>query len=113
MQSVIFTLYTEGKAKGPFKRFQHLFQHAFNTLLNQMLGAFEQVIQHCWRRVESNLNPFKLSFNIHKTFHLFSKMLNGVEAVWTLRTFVKHLPNIRPTFVERMLVKWWNRLYGS
>ena len=30
-----------------FKQFQHLLQHAFNTLLNQMLGAFEQVAQHC------------------------------------------------------------------
>ena len=23
------------------------FQHAFNTLLNQIFGAFEQVVQHC------------------------------------------------------------------
>ena len=32
--------------KGPFKQFQHLLQLAFNTLLNQMFGAFEQVVQH-------------------------------------------------------------------
>ena len=48
---------------GPFKRFQHLLQHAFNTLLNQMFGAFEQVVQHCLKHkkcrklVESVLNP--------------------------------------------------------
>ena len=30
-----------------FKQFQHSVQHAFNTLFNQMLGAFEQVVQHC------------------------------------------------------------------
>ena len=29
------------------KPFQHLLQHAFNILLNQMSGAFEQVVQHC------------------------------------------------------------------
>ena len=34
-------------AKGPFKQFQHLLQHAFNILLNQMSGASEEVIQHC------------------------------------------------------------------
>ena len=33
--------------KARLKRFQHLLQHAFNTLLNQVLGAFEQVVQHC------------------------------------------------------------------
>ena len=32
--------------KGPFKQIQRLLQHAVNTLLNQMLGAFEQDIQH-------------------------------------------------------------------
>ena len=34
-------------SQGLFKRFQHLLQHGFNTLLNQMSGAFEQVVQHC------------------------------------------------------------------
>ena len=48
---------------GPFKRFQHLLQHVFNILLNQMLGAFEQVVQQCWKpkkNVESVLIEFKL-----------------------------------------------------
>ena len=35
----------------------------------------------CCKRFEPNLNRFKLSFNVHTTFPLFSKMLNGVEAV--------------------------------
>ena len=82
-----------------------------NILLSQMLGAFKQVVQHCWKRkkkllkacwkrVESNLNRFKLSFNIHTTFPLLSKMLNGVEAVWTLRS----------TFVQHPFNFCWNRL---
>ena len=60
-------------------------------LLNQMSGAFEQVVQHCRKGkkilkacrkcVESNLNWFKVSFNIDSTFSLFSKMLNGIETV--------------------------------
>ena len=119
------------------------------------------------------LTRFKLSFDIDSTFPLFLKMLNGVEALWTLwsaiventhaqirsqksiwRSFsgrerlvssckflaikfrekcwffcsrnvgtvwtasaqlrfcVQHLPNIRSTFVERKLVKCWNRLNG-
>ena len=101
-------------SKGLFKWFQHLLQHAFNTLLNQMFGVFEQVFQHCWKRkkmlkacwkhVESSLNRFKVSFNIDSIFPLFSKMLNG-----PFRWF-QHLLNIRPTFVERMLVKCWNHL---
>ena len=37
----------QDERKGPFKRFQHLLRHAFNTLLNQMSGAFEHVVQHC------------------------------------------------------------------
>ena len=88
-----------------------------------MSAAFQQAVQHCWRckkvlkacwkRVESNLNWLKLSLNIASTFLLFSKMLNGVEAVWTLHsTFVQHLPNIRSSFAERMLVRCWNRLNG-
>ena len=77
------------------------------------------VVEHCsncdicWKRVESNLNRFKLSFNIDSTFPLLSKMLNGFEAVWTLRsTLVQHLSNIHSTFVERVLLKCWNRLNG-
>ena len=91
--------------KGPFKRFQHLLQHAFNTLLNQVSGAFEQVVQHCskcknmwkarWKCVESNFNWFKLSFNIASTFLLFLKTLNGIETVWTLRS-----SNLCPTSVQ-------------
>ena len=42
------------------------------------------MLKGCWKRVESSLNGFKLSFNIDSTFPLFSKMLNGAEAVWTL-----------------------------
>ena len=44
------------------KRFQRLLQHAFNTLLNQMLGAFEQFVKYCYKGkecrklVESALN---------------------------------------------------------
>ena len=70
------------------------------------------MLKACWKRVESNLNWFKLSCNIDSTFLLFLKILNGVEAVWTLPEF-----NICPelaqhpfNFVERMLVKCWNRL---
>ena len=40
-------MYLYGKHKGPFKQFQHLLQHACNTLLNQMFGAFEEVVQDC------------------------------------------------------------------
>ena len=64
-----------------------------------------------WKRVESNLNLFKLTFNIDSSFPLLSKMLNGVETLSS--TFVQQLPNIcstRLTFVERMLRKCWNRL---
>ena len=59
--------------KGPFQRFQHLLQHAFNTLLNEMVGAFEQVVQHCWKRknVESLWKvcwiKFKIGLNFHST----------------------------------------------
>ena len=97
-------------SQGPFKRFQRLLQLAFNILLNQMFGAFDQVVQHCWKRkkcwklVESSLNRFKISFNIDSTFPMFSKMLNG------LFKWFQHLHNIRSTFVERMFVKCWNRL---
>ena len=36
--------------ESPFERFQHLLQHAFNTLLNQMSGGvFGQVVQHSWK----------------------------------------------------------------
>ena len=66
-------------------RFQHLFQRVFNTLLNQMFCAFEQVVQHCWKhkkmlkacwkRVESRLNRFKFSFNIDSTFPLSSRVV--------------------------------------
>ena len=67
------------------------------------------MLKACWKRVGSNLNRFKLLFHLHTTFPLFSKMLNGVEAVWTFRpTFVQYLPNIRSTFVGWMLVKCWN-----
>ena len=45
--NAIFAMLLCQSTKGPFKRFQHLLQHAFNTLLNQMSGAFEQVVQHC------------------------------------------------------------------
>ena len=41
------TWFVVSLSKAPFERFQHLLRHAFNTLLNQMLGAFEQVVQHC------------------------------------------------------------------
>ena len=75
-------------------------------LLNQMSGAFEQVVQHCWKRVESNLNWFKLLFNFDRTFSLFLKMLNGVETVWTLRS-----SNIRSTFVDQMLGKSFKRVF--
>ena len=34
-------------SKGPFKRFQHLLQHAFNTVVEPIAGAFGQVAQHC------------------------------------------------------------------
>ena len=37
------------------------------------------MLRACWKRVESSLNWFKLSFNIDSTFPLFSKMLNGVQ----------------------------------
>ena len=102
-------------SKGLFEGFQHLLQHAFNTLLNLMFGAFEQVFQHhwkqkmlkaCWKRVKSSLDWFKLSSNIDSIFPLFSKMLNG------LFRWFQCLPNICSTFVERMLVKCWNRLNG-
>ena len=71
------------------------------------------MLKACWKRVESNLKWLKLSFNINSTFPLLSKMLDRVEAVWTLRsTFVQDFPSICSTFVERMLVKCWNRLNG-
>ena len=45
----------------------------------------------CWKRVESSLYRFKLSLNVDSTFPLFSKMLNSVEARWTLcSTIVEH-----------------------
>ena len=77
-----------------------------------MSGAFEQVVQHCWKRkkmskacwkyVESNLNWFQLSFNIASIFPLFLKMLNGDETVWTLRS-----SNICPTSVHLLLKECW------
>ena len=87
-----------------------MLQHAFNTLSNQMSGAFEQLVQHCWKYkqcwklVEANLNCFKLSFNIDSTFPLLSQMLSGVEAVWTLRsTFAQHPFNVCWTNVGQIL----------
>ena len=77
-----------------------------------MFGAFEQVVQRCWKRkkcwklVESSLNRFKLSFKIDSTFPLFSKMLNG-----SFKRF-QNLLNIRSPSNERILVKCWNRLKG-
>ena len=65
-----------------------MLQHVFNTLLKQMFGEFEQVVQHCGmrkhllkKRVESSLNRFELSFTTDSTFPLFSTTLNGVEAL--------------------------------
>ena len=57
------------------------------------------MLKACRERVESNLNWFELSFNIDSTFPLLPKMLNGVEAVSTLRsTFIQYLPKTRSTF---------------
>ena len=84
-------------------------------LLNQMSGAFEQVVQHCWKRkkmskacwkrVESNLNWFKFSFNVDSTFSFFLKMLYGVEIVWTPRS-----SNICPTSVQLLLNECWSNV---
>ena len=98
-------------SKGLFKGFQHLLQHAFNTLLNPMFGAFEQVFQHhwkqkmwkaCWKCVKSSLNWFKLSFN-------FSFVLENVEwSVKMISTFAQHLFNFCWMNVGQMLkpLKW-------
>ena len=66
----------------------------------------KKLLKACWKRVESSLNWFKLSFNIDPIFPLFLKMLNGL-----FRRF-QHLPNICSTFVEQMFVKCWNCLIG-
>ena len=44
--SIFCYLFSFAPRKGPFQRFQHLLQHAFNTLMNQTSGVFEQVVQH-------------------------------------------------------------------
>ena len=55
-----------------------------------MLGEFEHVVSHCWKRVESSLNRFKLSFNIDPTFRGF--VLENVEGCWNrLNTAVQQL----------------------
>ena len=55
------------------------------------------LLKACWKRVESNLNWFQLSFNIDSTFPLLLQMMNGVETVLIPRsTIVQH-------FVEWML----------
>ena len=51
--------------------------------LNKSSNIVESMknVEACQACVESSLNWFKLSFKIDSTFPLFSKMLNGVEAV--------------------------------
>ena len=104
------TWLTESSRNVAIYNYKNGFNICFNMrstqLLNQMSGAFEQVVQHCWKRVESNLNWFKLLFNFERTFSLFLKMLNGVETVWTLRS-----SNIRSTFVDQMLGKSFKRVF--
>lgn len=61
------------ECKSLLKRFQHLLQHAFSTLLKQVFGVIKQVIQHCWKHkkcqklVESMLNWIQIGFNSHST----------------------------------------------
>ena len=92
--------------------------------LNQMSGAFELVVQHCWKcknrwkLVESNLNWFKLSFNIHTTFPLLSIMLNGVESRLNTPcnicpTFAQHPFNFCRTNVDQMLKLFKQALSGN
>ena len=75
--------------EGPFKWFQHLLQYAFNTLLNQMSEAFEQVIQHCWKckkcwkLVENVLNQIQIGFNFHSTSIQPFFFLENVEWCWS------------------------------
>ena len=71
--------------------------------LNGLFNIVESIKISC-KLVEPNLNWFKLSFNIHTTFPFFSKMLNGVEAVWTLySTFAQYPLNFCWTNVGQML----------
>ena len=56
-----------------------------------------------WKCVESNLNWFKLSFNVTSTFLLFLKTLNDVETVWTLLGS----SNLCPTSVQLLLNESW------
>ena len=98
--------------KARLNGFNISFNMRSTQLLNQMLGTFEQVVQHCWKCkkvlkacwkcVESNLNWFKLPFNVDSTFNLFLKMSNGVETVWTV-----HSSNIRPTSLRLLLNECW------
>ena len=74
--------------------------------LRQMSGAFEQVVQNCWKRkkklkacwkcVESNLNWLKLHLILLQHFVCFWKCWMALfETVWTLRS-----SNICPTSVQ-------------
>ena len=62
------------------------------------------MLKACWKRVESNLNRFKLSLNIHTTYPLLSKTLNDVDAVWIRRpTFAQNPFNFCWTSVGQTL----------
>ena len=69
--------------------------------LNRSFNIVESV-KKCWKLVESNLNWYKLSFNIDSAFSFFLKMLNCVEAAWTLRS-----SNICPTSFQLLLDECW------
>ena len=103
-------------AKGPFKRFQHLLQHAFvaepnvggvwtghPTLLKAEKNYNESLLKVCWIK----FNWYELLLTVNIFF-----VLENVEWRWNrLNTpFIQHLPNIRSTFVERMLGKRWKPL---
>ena len=71
---------------------------SFNIVEN--VKVVESLLKACWIKFK-----LVLTFIQHRSnFTLFSKMLNG-----PFRRF-QHLPNMRSTVVERMLVKCWNRL---
>ena len=65
-----------------FNRHSTLCWTKWSVRLNRSSNIVENV-KKCWKRVESSLHRFKLSFNIVSTFPLF-----------------QHLPNIRSAFVD-------------
>ena len=101
-----------GYMKAGLNGFSICFNMRSTQLLNQMSGGGgclnrsfnivetkKKMLKACWKCVESNLNWFKLSFNIDSTFSLFLKMLSGV---WTLRS-----SSICPTSVQFLLNECW------